>query len=209
LTVLLFAAGTGYTAEPRDFTFPRANRTYANLSAQAEPILWGPSQIRLATPSSELTVHGHRLRLTPLGDKTHRFQVDLEFSGDGTLVADVEALGFATHQEDQVELPQQSQTQTGRVRVVRGTQGYFVTSLEIPRRIRVAIRSRLAARLVAWCKSRPLLGTLGGGCENLNRFLSSAVLPLPPPGETYLVPYHELAPAERELLDRYLEESGR
>jgi hypothetical protein len=208
LAVSLATSVTGFGAETREFTFPRANATFQDSTVRPDPILMGPIRIRLSSPDAKLTIRDHRLWLTPSGDGTHRCEVDVAFSGSGTLVADVDALGFTTRQQDALTLPLQSQRHAGRVRVARAAGGYLVTALENPQKVKVKIQSRLAGQLVSWCESLVVLSAAVGGCQTLNRALSSVSVPLPVPGETYFVPYGELTSEEREIVDRYLDETG-
>lgn len=208
ICLLLGWTSTAVSREAREFTFANANRLYPNLEVRVAPVTWGPLRIRLSAPRADLRVSGHRLRLTPLPDGSHRAWGEVTFSAAGTLVADVEAMGLETRQEDHVVLPRQTRSTEGRVRIVREREAYAVTALEVPAEVRVSVRSRLAVELTGWCEGIPGITLLGVDCSGLERALSSVALPLPRPGETHRVPYAELSPEERRALDAYLEQAG-
>lgn len=194
------AAGAG----PREFTFPSANRLYPDLAAAAAPVSWGPLTVRLASPKAAVRVTAHRLRLTPLPDGTYRVWGEATFSAAGTAVAEIEAGGMTHRQTDDLLLPRQTREAEGRVRISLAQGAYWVTAIESPPSVELHLRSGLARDLVAWCEGAPLLALVGAECRGLERPLTHATVPLPPPGTTYRIPFAELAPADREELDRYL-----
>ena len=207
---LLLAAAVAFGAQPqpREFVFPERNRLYPDLQVTLEPVQWGPMFIRLSSPEASLRISEHRIRLTPRPDGSHDAWAELQFSGTGTLVADLEVAGLSTRQTDQVLLPRQSQILQGTVRLERGPSDYLVTPLEMPRQIQLQIKSRLAGDLANWCASIPLISLTGADCSGLRNALSQVSVPLPAPGETYLLPYTELTPEERRALDGYLDEAA-
>ncbi len=206
----LLAAAVAFGAQPqsREFVFPERNRLYPDLQVTLEPVQWGPLLVRLAAPEAALRVSEHRLRLTPRPDGSHDVWAELQFSGSGTLVADLEVAGLSTRQTDQVLLPRQSQTQQGVVGLEKGPDAYLVKLLEMPKRVRLQIRSRLAGDLANWCAAIPLISLTGADCSGLRTALSQVSVPLPAPGETYLLPYTELTLEERQALDGYLDEAA-
>ena len=94
------------------------------------------------------------------------------------------------------------------MRLERGPSDYLVTPLEMSRQIQLQIKSRLAGDLANWCASIPLISLTGADCSGLRNALSQVSVPLPAPGETYLLPYTELTPEERRALDGYLDEAA-
>jgi hypothetical protein len=198
----------GAQPQPREFVFPERNRLYPDIQAALEPVQLGPMLVRLSSPGASLRISDHRIVLNPRPDGDHDVWAELQFSGSGTLVADLELAGLSTRETDQVLLPRQVQTQQGKVRLERGKDAYLVTPLEMPRQVRLQIRSRLAGDLATWCAAIPLISLTGADCSGLRNALSQVTVPLPPPGETYLLPYSQLTPEERRALDAYLDEAG-
>ncbi len=195
--------------EGRELSFPSLNRLYPDLSAEAAPVAWGPLTVRLSSPKASLRLTAHRLRLQPLADGTHRVWAEATFSGAGAAVADIQAAGIAHRQTDDLLLPRQTREGTGKVRILRGEDAYWVTALESPPAVELNVRSGLARDLTAWCEGTALLSLLGAECAGLERILSHATVPLPARGTTYRITFSELAPAERAELDGYLAGSGR
>ncbi len=203
----VLARPAGAPAAPQgglELSFPSLNRLYPDLSAEAAPVAWGPLTVRLSSPKASLRLTAHRLRLEPLADGTHRVWGEATFSGAGEAVADIQAAGLAHRQTDQLVLPRQTRQGTGTVRIVRATDAYWVTALESPASIELKVHSGLARDLVGWCEGTALLSLLGAECGALERILSHATVPLPPPGTTYRIAFSELEPSERADLDRYL-----
>jgi hypothetical protein len=163
---------------------------------------WGPLRIRLEARGASVSLLFHRLTLWPLADGTHGARLLARGQGQGTLWAAVEAFGLGTEQADPVTLPEQEQEVAGRLRLAREAEGYRVTLVELPRTVTVQVRSRMGERLAGWCEGLPLLGTECGG---LRRAFSTLSVPLPRPGESYLVPRSELTAEEQRALDAYLD----
>jgi len=198
------AVAVGAQPQYRDFVFAERNRLYPDLQVTPQPAAWGPVLVHLSVPKASLQLSDHLVRLTPRPDGSHDVWSEFRFSGSGTLVADLAVAGLSTRKTDQVLLPRQAQIVQGRVRLERGPDAYLVTPLELPREVRLQIQSRLAEDLVAWCASMPLISLTGTDCSGLRSALSHVTVPLPPPGETYLLPYTEFTAEERRALDGYL-----
>ena len=86
-----------------------------------------------------------------------------------------------------------------------GEGGYEVTTVELPKTISITIQSELAGKIVSLCEAMTLFGFAGTDCGVFERALSKAVLPMPPPGDTFLIEYHHLSAAERKQLNDYLD----
>jgi hypothetical protein len=187
-------------------TFPRFNDVYSQSGALLEPLVQGGVTIHLASPENRLVVRSHRLRLAPQGDGTHWMELVVDFSGRGRVVADVDLGGGApTRLEDEVVLPPQTRSVVGRVIIARGEGGaYEVTPVELPASVPVAFESQLAGGLGDLCRTFAAFGGVRLDCTALEAGLSTAAVPLPEAGETYLVPGDRLGAAERERLDDYL-----
>jgi len=192
---------------PGQFRFARFNRSYPEVIPQISPIVEGPLKVQLSAPRSNLTLRSHLLRLEPGPGGSHTAELRVEFLGSGWLVADVDVGGLtSTRLQDKVLVPPQAATLEGRVRVAREPGAYVVTTEQLPKQLRVKIQSGIGNQIVGFCDRVPtLLADLD--CERLDRALSSAVVPLPPPGESYLLEDADLTPQERQQLDAYLSAS--
>lgn len=194
-------------AVPGQLRFERFNRSYAEVVPEIAPIAQGPLTIRLSAPKSNLTLRNHFLRLEPGPGGSHTAELRVEFQGKGWLVADVDVAGFTgTRLQDEVVVPAQTAILEGRVKVTREPGAYVVTTEQLPKQMRVKIQSGMAAQMVGFCDRVPtLLGDLD--CGRLDQMLSSAVVPLPPAGESYLLEDSDLTPQERQQLESYLASS--
>jgi hypothetical protein len=203
--VLLFGA-----AVPGQFRFERFNRSYPEVVPEIAPIEQGPLTIQLSAPKSNMTLRSHFLRLEPGPGGSHSAELRVEFLGKGRLVADVDVGGLAeTRLQDDVMVPPQAATLEGRVRLAREPGAYVITTEQLPKQMRVRIQSGIAAQVVGFCDRIPVLLAPDLDCEGLNRALSTAVVPLPPAGESYLLEDAELTAEERSQLDAYLAGSKR
>lgn len=193
-----------------NFRFERFNRSYPEVVPEIAPIEQGPVTIQLSAPKSNLTLRSHFLRLEPGPGGSHTAELRVEFLGKGWLVADVDVAGLAgTRLQDQVLVPPQAVNLEGRVRLSRQPGAYVVTTEQLPSRMRVRIQSGIAGKVVGFCDRIPVLPGTDLDCEGLNRALSTAVVPLPPAGESYLLEDSDLTPEERQQLDAYLAGSRR
>jgi hypothetical protein len=206
LTLLLLGAAA-VPSPPGQFRFVRFNRSYPEVVPRIAPIVEGPLKIQLTAPRSNLTLRSHLLRLEPGPGGSHTAELRVEFLGKGWLVADVDVAGFTgTRLQDQVMVPPQAATLEGRVRVAREPGAWVVTTEQLPKQLRVKIQSGVGNQIVGFCDRIPtLLADLD--CARLDQALSSAVVPLPPPGESYLLEDADLTPQERRQLDAYLSAS--
>ena len=189
---------------PGQFRFERFNRSYPEVIPEIAPIEQGPLTIQLSAPRSNLTLRSHFLRLEPGPGGSHSAELRVEFLGKGRLVADVDVAGLATRLQDDVLVPPQAATLEGRVRVTRDPGAYVITTEQLPKQMRVRIQSGIAGQVVAFCDRIPALLAPDLDCEGLNRMLSTATVPLPPAGESYLLEDADLTPQERSQLDAYL-----
>lgn len=190
-----------------ELEFELLNGTYVDLANQPAPVDYGPFTIQLTSPSNEFTLARHRLTLTPVGDGSHDAEVEAEFSGRGSLIADVEVTGLSNRFTDQVVVPLQAKRLAGRIQLARDEGGYRLTLVSLAQEsVEVAIESQVAGQIVKLC--RRLGRFLGYKCVGLEELLSTAKLPLPPPGESFLLRADELTAAEREHLDRIIAQAG-
>ena len=199
------AAAAAGAAGGREFAFPRLNRTYHDLVGELQPIRHGPFTVRLSSPRQTIVLRSHRLELRPAAGGVHAGTLELEVMGKGWLVGDVDAAGLATRLQDELQVPPQTLRLDGRVRLERAPDGYRVTPLELPARVEVVIRSGLVADLIGWCDRLAAVPFADFDCVGLERSLERVAVPLPPAGESYLLPDAELRDEDRLALDRYLE----
>ena len=200
----LLAAAPPAAAAANTFTFQRLDRTYQDVVPELLPYESDSLTIRLSSPRNAITLRRHSVHLEPGLGGSQSAELTVQFQGSGHLVADVDLAGFTSRLEDDITVPLQSQTLEGRARVTRTQGGYVVTPEQLPRRLTVRIESRLGAQLVSLCDRLTLLPGTGLTCDGLERAFSTAVVPLPPAGETFLLADEDLTPQERAALDRYL-----
>jgi hypothetical protein len=212
LLLALFLGGllaSGESAAPETalthrFHFAGLDRTYRDESPELAPVRQGPLTIRLSSPSNTVILHHHELALTPLADGTHRARLEVELSGHGTVVADVDLSGAGSRLEDELVIPRQSRVFEGRVKISRAPEGYVFTALELPETVEVAFESRLAKTVLGTCRAMALVPLISLDCAPLEKRLSTAVIALPPPGQRFLLTDAVLSDEDRGALDRYL-----
>lgn len=190
--------------EGATLSFPSLNRTYHMDGSEIEPVRQGRVTVHLSSPANTLVVKGHSVELQPLADGSYRSRVVLDLLGKGDLVARFEAGegGASSPMRDEIVVPRQTLDLEGRVRFRRVPSGWEVTALELPREVKVDIRSRLGNSLVATCEQ--LAAFLGLDCTGLDRGLSRVDVPLPDPGSVFLLEEADLTDEETRLLDAYL-----
>ncbi len=205
LAALLALPGGALPAtEPGVFELSSLNRSYERLAPDIVPIEVGGITIRLSSPRHHLLLAKNRLVLRPRPDGTFDAALQLEFSGRGHLVADIDLSGTPTRIEDELTVPAQRRTLMARVRLIPSAEGYLVTPLEMPETFDVEIDSRLGGRLVGLCQGIVILALGGVDCDAFAGLVGVARIPLPAVGETYLVEKDRISEVERQLLDAYL-----
>lgn len=192
---------------PEVFEFRSLNKRYDRLAPEMVPIQYGESlTIQLSSPQHQLDLVRNRIVLKPRGEGLFDAGLELEFSGNGRLIADLDLSGTVSRLEDKLTVPSQRQAIYARVRIFRSPSGYLVTPLELPSTFPVRIESQLGERLVATCRGVGFL--LGLDCASLDQAVSEVRIPMPSAGETYLVESARLSAEERARLDAYLEANG-
>jgi hypothetical protein len=208
IPALVLAGGLAWSAGvPGALRFARLNRGYSGIAPTLAPIEQGPVTIRLSSPRNDLTLRDNSLRLEPGAGGSNSAELRLEFSGKGWLVADVEMGGVSSRLQDEVVVPPQVLEMQGRVRVRKVRGGYEVTPEQLPRQVSVRIQSGLGQQLVELCDGASALLT-ELDCPGLQRSLSRAVVPLPAPGETFMLADSDLSPEERQQLEAYLSDAA-
>jgi hypothetical protein len=197
LPAALPAAATAETLE-----LERLNRTYTDVVGELAPLVYDPLVVRLASSSQTVIVRGHRIDLTPVGGGRFRASVEVELSGKGNLIADLQlAGGTPQRMTDEVVLPLQKLVIDAVVSLARGQGGYVVVAHELPKALRVDIRSRLVGDILQSCSGLALL-TLGAlDCAPVTDALERPSLPLPGPGAELWLADAELTDADRAQID--------
>ncbi len=188
------------------FQFEAYNREYVNVRSNSEWTQDGPIKMKIRSPAHRLVIRDHELALMPDGEGRFRTRIRIGFSGEGDLEADLSLVGADKRFEDHVIVPLQEVEILALVRFVRVDEGYEIETLELPKKVDVAIESRLGKQLVEAC--RGLLSILGLECSGLAAAFSTAAIPLPPEGGTYFIDFQQLTRSERRRLDRFLAKNG-
>jgi hypothetical protein len=199
--VVVLLAASPVAAET--FEFPLLNRTYEAFIQELSPVEIGPAHVALSSPQHTLTVLGNQASLVPDGNGDHLATVELELEAAGRLEADVRIGTLESHIGDDLVVPRQRLSLAGRVRIQHTAGGYEITALELPPTVEVKIESLLARRLFALCHQMALV-LVSLRCATLEEALTRVVVPLPAPGQVYLLPDSELRSEDRERLDAYL-----
>ncbi len=174
------------------------NGVYEDLDADLEPIRQGSLVIHVSSPRHRLTVHGNRLILAPRGDGTLDAAMEVDFEGDGHLIADIERIGRF---EDRVEARRQSARAAGVVRLARTAGAYVFTVVSADPSARLTIESGIARQVVGACRAFSVFLRLP--CNGLEQALAVVDVPLPGPGEQLAVRADLLSDGERAFLDRF------
>ena len=187
----------------------RLNRTYSDLVGELAPLRYDPLTIRLSSPKQTVIVHANRVALEPRGGGRFGVAAEIDLSGKGSLIADLElAGGEPQRMADEVVLPPQTLRVDAEVTVARVEGGYRVVALELPPSLRVDIRSRMVGELIQACAGMALL-TLGAlDCAPVTDALERPRLPLPGPGAELFLADADLTDADRAAIDALLTHSG-
>ncbi len=204
---ILVATGFGAigfaAAAVSEFSFHRLNRTYEAFLTDLTPIEIGPATVKLRSPDHTLTLASNRASLAKAGDGSYDARLQIEFSGHGTIIADVTLGTLQTQIQDELTVPLQALELRSRVTVTVSPEGYTILPLELPSSVPVRIESRVAQRLFAICRPMALV-LVSLDCALLERSLTLLDVPLPPAGEGYWLPAEELEPEERLRFESFL-----
>lgn len=211
-TILLPAILLGQSAPTSkgeaDFRFKELNHPYQDILPPLAPVAQGPLTIQLNSPHQTLDLIDNEVHAHPNGDGTHELTVDLMVAGRGELIAKMSLADMTRTIHDQVELPRQSKTVEATVRIRSAAGAYEITTVRLPSQVTLAIRSGVGDRIIGWCNRMALIPFFALDCDGLTQSLQTAVIPLPPPGSTYELPYDQLTPDEKAQIDAYLSTSG-
>ena len=192
-----------------DRSFAKLNRVYRDVTGEFAPIEVGPATITLRSPHQLLSVRGNRVRLAPTGAAPGEFAAtaNVDFLGEGQVIADVRIGQVPQQMQDELLLPPQAVSVDAKVRLERVDGGYRVTPTALPKTVRIAIASKITSQILGLCSSAAVF-TLGAlDCDNLEATLTHPEIPLPPPGTPYLLSNDDLTPEDRAALDALLSAS--
>ena len=186
------------------FVLERLNGTYSQLGRELREIRNGPVTVRPTSSASTMELLANRLELTPLGEDQHLADLWVRFQGEADVQAEILVGGFSGGVlTDQVTVPDQERTVRSRIRLERQEDDYLITVVEPPSELSIQIRSRLAGQLVSICEGLTRF-TFGSNCEGLDAALSNPRIPMPEPGEEFVLDAGELTAEERQRFEDYL-----
>ena len=183
----------------------RVNGVHRDVPVDMVPFSGGGITVELTSPTNTLEIYEHLVQLRPAADGTHEVVARIRFSGSAKLLAVLTLAGLPGSLEDDVVLPEQEKEIIARVELARSEEGILVTTVENPSEVEIAIQSQLAGRIVALCEGFALIPGTGLACDGLEGAFSTVRLPIPPPGETYLIEYEALNTDERRQMDAYID----
>jgi len=191
------------------------NGVYEDLESGLRPVRQGPLVIRFSSPEHRFEVHGNRLALRPVPDAEDAedgdgegavfdARVEVDFEGEGVLIADVEGAGTTRRLVDAVTVPRQTAVVRGRARIGRTAGGYRITLVEVEPTVGVEIRSAVAGQIVDLCRALAVLPLVDLGCASLEQALRVVRAPLPDPGTELHLPEGYLDADERRFFERLI-----
>ena len=205
LTVLLALVLSPRTAAGEDgIEIDFLNGVYTDLGRDIQPVERGAMTLYITSPEHRLTVHGNRLLLSANDDGTVGATVEVEFEGEGHLVVEVRTGGVGNEFEDNVAAPRQTVSVSGTARLERTGEGYLMTVVDGQESVELEIRSDLATRLVLLCRTFERLPLIRVNCAGIENALAVVTVPLPEPGEQFLVPAEKLTEDERAYFDSFV-----
>ena len=182
----------------------RLNGVHSDLKAEISPVTVGPVTVRLTTPSHNLEVLEHELRLGPVDKRVDAATLRARYQGEAQVVAELELAGMTSEIDDHIVLPLQETEITGLVEIARDGDGYRVTTIETPSHVEIQVESDLAARLEILCRGFAVMTMGNVDCEALDQALSVVKIPLPEPGQEYFISSADLTEEERRQIEAYL-----
>jgi hypothetical protein len=199
---LLGVLAMGAAPAPQAIQIGYLNRTWTNLEGEVSPVEQGLLSVRLRSPEHRVTVHRNRLALAQRDFGDPDAQIDVDFEGEGRLIADVGSGAAATSFTDDVVAPRQSVRVRGRARVARDAEAYHLTLVDGPPSAPVKIRSRVIDDVVLLCEDLGWLAAVD--CDALRASLSTVQIPLAGHDRSVRLPRAQLTPEERAYLDRFV-----
>ncbi len=204
LAVILLAEmpPTDLSAEalPSTLELDYLNGVYEDLDSNLEPVRQGSLTIQFSSPEHRLTVHGNQLRLTAQGEGRVLAAFAVDFEGGGQLIADVSGIGRFT---DRVEAPRQRVKVHGTVRIARRQGGYLFTVESADPAVELEIQSGVADQIISACRAAAMIPFINLPCGGLETALAFISIPMPGPGEQFLLPSENLTADEAAFFDRF------
>lgn len=183
----------------------RFNGTYRDLASNLAPVRQGGLDIHISSPRHRLTIHSNRVELTPTGRGTFDLVYEAEFDGDGDLIADVVAPGGSSTQfTDKVSASRQQARATGEVALAAHERGFLITVVKPGPPAQVVIESGLVRQVEGLCGVFALLPLMKIDCEALGDAMGRIRVPLPEPGEEFVLPAEYLTEEEQAFFERLL-----
>lgn len=182
ISLLLALAVT--TATPVDLVLTGIDRDYRGA---LPAVAWEASGISgsLAMPNAVVSLHRHRLELTPVGNGRFAALAELEISGSGDATVLLDLSDPPTRLQEVVTAPRQLLQVRGIVELQGGQDGSLtLTLVESPAAVVVRVQSRLADGMTGICAI--LVGP--GPCAALAQRLERVEVPGPPVGTKLELP---------------------
>lgn len=179
------------------------NTTYEGAATDLQPVQEGPITIHVSSPSYRLTMYRNRFAFTRAGGGVLDATVECEIDGSGQLVAIIEAAGSRNDFSDRLEVPRQTLRLTGKLRLERVENGFKFTVVEAPETLGITIRSAALTQILGTCDALAQLPLLSLSCRGLEQMLTTARVPVPKPGESFVLDDSSLSPSERAFFDRF------
>lgn len=197
---------TGSPSQAERFRFEKLNRVFEQFLTEVRPLELGSATIRLSSPQHSLTIEDHAAELEPMGGALHAIRLELRFSGEGVLDADIEFGRIKSQLSDRLTVPSQTLVLEGLVELHQESDAFEIVLRQGPPDVTVVIRSDLAQRLFAICHQMVLV-LVQMDCAALEEALSTITVPLPESGESFLLPRDELRAEELLRFELYLKKT--
>lgn len=200
---LILAAAGAATAAEQSTEVAAFNTTYEGAATDLQPIEQGPITIYVSSPSYRLTLYRNRFAFAPAGGGVLDATVECEIDGGGQLVAVVETAASRNDFNDQLVVPRQTLRLAGKLRLERVESGFRFTVVEAPATLGITIRSAALDRILGACDALSQIPLLALSCKGLEQALSTARVPVPKAGESFVLADSSLSPAERAFFERF------
>jgi len=182
----------------------RVNGVHSELTTDLAPIQMGPMTIILTSPSQTLEVLEHQLGLRSVAEGVDAGRLTARYQGRAHLVAELEIAGMSSEIEDHIELPLQEVNIAGKVRIAKEDDSYRITVIDAPSHVEIEVESDLAERLGLLCQGFAVLAMGSVDCDAVDQAMSVIRVPLPEPGDEFVVAGEELTEHEREQFENFL-----
>ncbi len=190
-----------------DFVFDRLNQAYKDMAPKISEIKKGPLTIHLASPKQVIVLHEHVLTVSPLSDRIHSLRLQVDFDGEGDLVANIDLMGISGNLSDRFWIPRQKKEVMAEARIIKTDKGYEIKPIKLPKAVKVRIRTGLSNNLVDWCNGMSLLSPSFLDCQGIERSLTELTVPLHQ-DRTYFLEASSLTLEEEKSLGQYLGNLG-